>query len=144
MAGELAHPRRGGNQDGAVRAALASIRRTTYWYNSTGMPGPHPLLDGHRSGDEAPRVPALLQWSSRPCGPGGAHAGTEHGGRRRQGECPVVSLAVPLPWALSNADGGVRRVHDANDRHPSSFECPCGTNESSPPGEVQEMQGTAG
>src|SRR5216684_3255654 len=61
MAGELAHPRRGGNQDGAVRAALASIRRTTHWYDSTGMPGPHALLDGHRFGDEARRVPALLQ-----------------------------------------------------------------------------------
>jgi hypothetical protein len=106
-----------------------------------GKPGPHPLLDCHRSGDEGPRVPALRQWSSRPCGPGGAHAGTGHGGRQRPGECPVVSLAVALPWALSDADGGVRRMRDANDRHPSSFECPCGTNVNSPPGEVHECKG---
>jgi hypothetical protein len=51
---------------------LASVRRTTHWHDSTGMRGPHPLLDSRRSGDEALRVPALLQRSSRPCGAGGA------------------------------------------------------------------------
>src|SRR6266849_4677026 len=61
MAGEFADTRRERDQDGAVRADLASIHRTTHWHDSTGMPGPHPVLDRRRSGDEAPRVPALLQ-----------------------------------------------------------------------------------
>src|SRR5258707_5097102 len=80
MAGELAHPGRGRDQDGAVRAALASLRRATHWHDSTGMPGPHAVLDGRRSGDEAPR-----------------------------GEYPFVSLAVALSWAVSDADRGVTR-----------------------------------
>jgi hypothetical protein len=39
----------------------------------------HALLDGHRSGVEAPGVPALLQWSSRSCGAERAYAGPELG-----------------------------------------------------------------
>jgi hypothetical protein len=38
-----------------------SIRGATDWHDSTRIPGPHALLDGRRSGDETPRVPALLQ-----------------------------------------------------------------------------------
>ena len=43
----------------------------------------------------------------------GRHAGTEPGRGRRAGECPFVSLAAALSWALSDADGGVRCVRDA-------------------------------
>src|ERR1700674_5223677 len=113
MAGKLAYPGCGGNQDSAVRAALASIRRTTHWYDSTGMPGPHLLLDGHRSGDEAPRVPALLPWSSRPCRTGRESAGIDPRRGRCPRQSPLVSLATALSWALSDADGGVRCVRDA-------------------------------
>ena len=113
MAGQLAHPRRGRNQDGAVRAALASLRGATHWHDSTGMSGPHALLDGGRSGDEAPRVPALLQRSSRPCGAGRASAGNDPGGERRPRKSRFVSLAAALSWSLSHADGGVRCVRGA-------------------------------
>jgi hypothetical protein len=43
-------------------------------------------------------------------GEGQAYAGTEIGCGRRTGECPVVSLAAALSWALSDADGGVSGV----------------------------------
>ena len=46
MAGESADSRRQGNQDGAVRAALASLRRTADWHRSARVPGSNPLLDG--------------------------------------------------------------------------------------------------
>src|ERR1700732_651339 len=108
MAGELADPRRGRDQDGAVRAALASFRGTAHWHDSTGMLGSHALLDGHRSGAEAPGVPALLQWSSRSCGAERAYAGPEPGCGRCTGERQFVSLAAALSRALSDADGGVR------------------------------------
>src|SRR5712691_2935939 len=113
MAGEFADTRRERDQDGAVRADLASIHRTTHWHDSTGMPGPHPVLDRRRSGDEAPRVPALLQRSPRPCGAGGASAGIDPCRGRRPREYPFVSLAAALSWALSHADGGVRCMRDA-------------------------------
>src|ERR1700730_8908019 len=113
MAGELAHPRRGRDQDGAVRAALASLRGTAHRYDSPGIVGSHALLDGHRSGAEAPGVPALLQWLSRSCGAEGAYAGPEPGCGRCAGECLFVSLAVALSRALSDADGGVRVVRAA-------------------------------
>src|ERR1700680_2274556 len=50
MAGQSANPRRGSHQDGAVRAALASIRRTPDWNHSARISRPHALLDGRRPG----------------------------------------------------------------------------------------------
>jgi hypothetical protein len=67
---------------------------------------------GRRSGDETPRVPALLQRSSRPYGAGGESAGIDLGRGRRPRESPFVSLADALSWALSHADGSVRCVRD--------------------------------
>src|SRR2546426_3044063 len=113
MAGEFADTQCERDQDGAVRADLASIRRTTHWHDSTGMPGPHPVLDRRRSGDAAPRVPALLQRSPRPCGAGAASAGIDPGRWPRPREHPFVSLAAALWWAPSHADGGVRCMRDA-------------------------------
>src|SRR5262245_63639200 len=131
MAGEPAHSGRGRDQDSAVRAALASVRRTTHWHDSTGVPGPHPLLDGRRSGDETLRVPALLQWISRPCGAGGESAGIEPGRGRRPLEYPFVSLATALSWALLHADGGVSVCAT-----PAAVTCEVGTCRSIEPARV--------
>jgi hypothetical protein len=54
-----------GNQDGALRAALASVRRTPFRrtpfrYGSARIPRPDSILDHGRSGDEATRFPTLL------------------------------------------------------------------------------------
>jgi putative transposase len=49
-----------GNQDCAIRAALASVRRTPYRYGSARIPRPNSILDHDRSGDEATRFPTLL------------------------------------------------------------------------------------
>jgi hypothetical protein len=45
MAGESTNPRRGSYQDGAVRTAVATIRRTPDWHDSPRMPQPHAILD---------------------------------------------------------------------------------------------------
>src|SRR5450759_2174106 len=43
MAGESADTRRESHQDRAVRATLASVRRTADWNHSARMSGPHPF-----------------------------------------------------------------------------------------------------
>src|SRR5262245_60466366 len=55
MAGEPPHPRREGNQDGAVCAVIASVHRTHDWNDSTGVSRPHVVLDGRRPGEEVAR-----------------------------------------------------------------------------------------
>src|ERR1700676_5234622 len=45
-----------------------------------------------------------------------AYAGTPPRGERRPGECPVVSLAVALSWALPDAHGGLTYLGDAGCR----------------------------
>src|SRR4051812_18249502 len=67
------------------------------------MPRPSVLLDGRRPGDEALRVPALLQRESRACGVGRATAGTDS--RRGSPREPrVVPLATALSRPLSHAN----------------------------------------
>ena len=79
-----------------LRTALASLHRTPDWDKSTGVPGPHALVDGRRPGDEALRVPALLQRVSRPCGVGRATA--RH--RFRMRACSREPQFVPLAAAI--------------------------------------------
>jgi hypothetical protein len=59
----------------------------------------------------------------RACGTGGTYAGTQPGGERRPGECPVVSLAVALSWPLPDAHCGMTYLGDARcraTRHPAA------------------------
>src|SRR4030095_1733259 len=95
------------SQDGAVRAAFASIRRTADRHRPEGVPGPYALLDGRGSGAEAPLFPVLLPRSSRACKPKRAHTGTEPRLVPRTRMCEFVSMAAALSRAVSDADGGV-------------------------------------
>src|SRR5262249_48674852 len=60
MASQSSNTRDSGNQDCALRAALASIRRARHRYGSARIPRPASILDHDRSGDEANRFPTLL------------------------------------------------------------------------------------
>ena len=57
-------------------------------------------------------------------GLGGRDAGTAHGRGRRTRECQFVSLAAALSWAVSDADRGMRCVHDVRRRRTSKL-APC-------------------
>src|SRR5687768_9845785 len=102
MAGQSADPQRQGNQDDALRAAVASIRRTPDRHDSTRMSLPDALLDGCRSGNEAPRFSTLLQRSSNAWGAEGTYAGTRRGYQWRTGESLRVPMAAALSWTVSN------------------------------------------
>src|SRR5262245_775477 len=99
MAGEPTHSRCRRNQDGAVRAALTSIRGTADWYHSARVPGSHTVLDGRGPGDEALGVPALLQRLSRARGVEWWNTGI---GTTRE-RSPRAPRFVPLAGALSRA-----------------------------------------
>src|SRR5215831_13720945 len=108
MAGEPPHPGRRRNQDRAVRANLASFCRTPDRFDSTGVLGPHALLDGCGPGDETRRLSALLQPLSRPQRAGWAAAGIDDGPGRPSSAHRFVPLASTLPRTLRDADRGVR------------------------------------
>src|SRR5215470_16652208 len=71
------------------------------------MSGPHALLDGCRSGDEAPRLPTLLQRPPHACRAGRTHARPERRLQPRTRDAHVVSLAGALSWAVSHTDRDV-------------------------------------
>src|SRR5262249_39559224 len=109
MATESADPGRAGNQDGPVRAAIASLRRTADRHHPARMPGPHSVLDDCRSRDETSRFPTLLQRSPHAFRAGRTHARPECRPGPRPRDAQFVSLAGALSRAVSNTD---RRVTD--------------------------------
>src|SRR5215467_6140364 len=60
MASQSSSTRGEGNQDGSLRAAFPSLRRTTDRHRSTRVFGQDSILDHGRLGDEATRLPTLL------------------------------------------------------------------------------------
>ena len=97
----------GSHQDGAVRAAFPSGRRTTDWDCPARMSRSDAVLDRRLNSREARRVPALIQSASHACGASRAPAGVESGRGRASGESLRVSVAGALSWPVSHAEGGV-------------------------------------
>jgi hypothetical protein len=116
MAGELAHPRRKRDQDGAVRAAPASIRRTPHRRDLPGMPD---LTLFWTAADLELTLFEFQRYTTviAPTRGWRASAGVDPARGWRPRKSPFVSLAAALSWALSHADGGVRRVRETCGRH---------------------------
>src|SRR5262249_20878902 len=70
VASQSACPRCEGNQNGALRSAVASVCGAIDWNDSSRVPGPNIILDGSRPGGEAPSLPALFQSTSHALGLG--------------------------------------------------------------------------
>src|SRR5262249_7170924 len=83
MAIQSSSTRGEGNQDGSLRAAFASLRRTTDRHRSARVFGQDSILDYGRLGDEATRLPTLLN-AHRP------HAGLD-------GRLPEPDVGGPAP-----------------------------------------------
>src|SRR5215469_5290255 len=101
VAGQSACPRDPRNQNGALRSSVASVRRETDRNDSPGVLGPNLILDGSRSGGEAPSLPELFQSASRSLGLGrtAARAWCKHSDIRL---C-FIPVAAALSRTLSDS-----------------------------------------
>src|SRR5262245_48086284 len=61
VAGQFACPRGPGNQDSALRSAIATVRGETDRNDPPGILGPNAILDSSRFGGEAPTLSGLFQ-----------------------------------------------------------------------------------
>ena len=104
MAGQSPSPRSDRNQNGSLRAVVASVRRATDRHHSARASRPNSVLDCVRLGGETHRFPALLQCSS--------HACWDKGPSTRTGRfCPhpalLLSLAKSLPSVVPDSCCGM-------------------------------------
>src|SRR5438128_12508040 len=84
-----------GNQNGALRSSVASVRGKTDRKHPTRILGSNVILDSRRFGEQTPHLPALFQSTTRALGLG------RPAPRRRGGADPIEFFFVPMAAALS-------------------------------------------
>jgi hypothetical protein len=106
VASEPSSPWHYGDQNSALYAHFASIRRATDWNHSSRVLGPYSVLDSCRPGIEACGVQGLLQSPSH-----SLQSRWQNTGRSSWRQCvrdaEVISMERTLSQIISDAHGGI-------------------------------------